>query len=134
VLQSSQAPARSHTPEKKNRPKRERPLRLNRLHPPLVQTMPYLRSRAAVTARPVALSNIRITASGSSRLLPGPLVLPLALIALVGAVFIGLAVVPQRLMGGAPEGLMDHRAELAVAGLSIALGLAIGVLTPLLLS
>ena len=45
-----------------------------------------------------------------------------------------LVALPRRLLGGAPTLLTDHRGELAFGGFAVLLGLAIGVVIPLLTS
>jgi hypothetical protein len=125
-------PTRVPRPEKK-RPEAPLALRMARLHQPLAEMGPYEQNKGTKTARLAPLSNVRSTGSGSSDALPLGLVLLLALAGLIGAAVVVLIAVPGRLMSVASPQLADRRGELAVGGLACFSGLAIGVLTALLL-
>lgn len=128
------SPLPTPTPEPKTEKKRpERPLvlRMDRLHPPLAQEVPYAQPRAARADDLAALSGVRLPASGSDSL-PIAVLLLLALAGLIVTGFVVLVALPERLLGGAPL-LADHRGELAFGGFAVLLGLAVGVVIPLLL-
>jgi hypothetical protein len=120
-----------------------------RLHPPLVEKMPYAnaRSMSAVASRTSVQSPFaREIYSGSTSVLAVALLLVgMGMVTAVIVVFGGVPQkllrgfpllsggVPQKLLRGFPLLIVDHRGHLAFGSFAVLLGVAIGVLIPVFL-
>jgi hypothetical protein len=129
------APQPPPAPKTKKREAPARPLavRMARLHPPLVENTPYANARSmpAVAIRIVESPFARPSYPGFSSVLT--VVLLLVGMGTVTAVIVVFGPVPQKLLRGFPLLIVDHRGHLAFGSFAALLGVAIGVLIPVLL-
>jgi hypothetical protein len=104
---------------------------MDRLHPPLAEEAPNIERHKR--ARLAAASEVSFTGSGSSDSRPVGFSILLALAGLLCAGLVLLVTVPERILGGASLQLADHRGEVALGGLAVLLGLAVGLASSFLL-
>jgi hypothetical protein len=134
IVQEPQERPPAHKTEKKDAPKRRPAVRTARLHPPFVESAPYL--NAPSTRTPALASSVqspfaRQGFSDSSPVLAA--VLLLVGVGMVTAVIVVFGRVSERVLRGFPELIVDHRGHLAFGSFAVLLGVAIGILIPALL-